>query len=248
MSQYAFNDMLYGSFTIAAGVNQLPAAADNPARSAFVTDGKFGPAFVKSGLDASNTPAWLEQAGTKLLYGATSPSALLGSVSDSYFNTATGALYEKTGLLTWTLRFNFYAGLATVATTGDYNDLINKPSARSKSAVTRTLNTIFQVSSTRDAWVLYSVQITVTASIGGGQNGDVILETATNAGFTTGVETVSISGIGQTLTLAITLNSVQPQTQLVGGFVAQGLWARLRTVNNTGTPAFSYRAGQEVLL
>lgn len=120
--------------------------------------------------------------------------------------------------------------------------------APTQATATRTLNSAFQVSANQASFVFYSVQITVTASITGGQNGDVILEIASNSGFTTNVQTLAISGVGQAYTLAIALQGVQPQTGVVSGFVPAGYYARLRTVNNTGTPAFSYRAGQEVLL
>lgn len=164
---------------------------------------------------------------------------------------------------------------ATVAATGAYTDLSGKPTiptaqvnsdwnsssglsqilnkptilaAPSQSVASRSLNTSFQVSTTRDAWVTYSVQLTVTASIAGGQNGDVILELASDSGFTTGVQTIAVAGVGQTYTLAIAIQGVQPQTCTVIGFIPAGKYARLRTVNNTGTPTYSIRAGQEVLV
>lgn len=122
------------------------------------------------------------------------------------------------------------------------------PNTTSQAQATRSLNSAFQVSATRGAWVSYSVQLTVTASIAGGQNGDAILEIASNAGFTNNVQTLAIAGLGQVYTLAITLQGVQPQTGVLAGYVPPGYYARLRTVNNTGTPAFSYRVGQETLL
>ncbi len=143
--------------------------------------------------------------------------------------------------------------LATVATTGAYADLSGKPTIPTivpptQSQPSRTLNTIFQLSTTRAAMVSYSVQITVTATIAGGQNGDVILEIASDAGFTTNVQTVAIAGNGQVYTLAIALQGVQPTTNVLSGFVPIGYYVRLRTVNNTGTPGYSIRAQQEALL
>lgn len=135
-----------------------------------------------------------------------------------------------------------YANITT-----DAQGRVTAGTNRSQAAATRSLNTAFQISATRDAWVSYSVQITVTASIAGGQNGDVVLEIASDSGFTANVQTLAINGLGQTYTLAIALQGVQPQTGVVTGYVPAGYYARLRTVNNTGTPAFSYRAGQEVL-
>lgn len=131
--------------------------------------------------------------------------------------------------------------------TTDAQGRVTAGTNRSQSAATRSLNTAFQVSATRDAWVSYSVQITVTASIAGGQNGDVVLEIASDSGFTANVQTLAISGLGQTYTLAIALQGIQPQTGTITGYVPAGYYTRLRTVNVTGTPSFSYRAGQEVL-
>lgn len=121
-------------------------------------------------------------------------------------------------------------------------------STPSQSSASRSLNSAFQVSSSRPSIVTYSVQVTVTANIAGGQNGDVILEIASDSGFTSNVQTLSIAGTGQTYTLAVALQGVQPQTSVVSGFVPTGYYTRLRTVQNTGTPSFSYRSGQEVLL
>jgi len=118
----------------------------------------------------------------------------------------------------------------------------------SQSAATRSLNTIYRVSTTRPAWVTYSVQLTVTATIAGGQNGDVVLEIASDAAFTNAVQTLSISGLGQVYSLAVAIQGVQPQTGVVSGFIPAGYYARLRTVNNTGTPTYLFRAGQETIM
>lgn len=118
----------------------------------------------------------------------------------------------------------------------------------SQASTTRSLNTAFQISATRPSLVVYSVQITVTASIAGGQNGDVILEIASDSGFTTNVQTLSIAGNGQVYTLAVALQGVQPTTNVVTGWVPAGYYARIRTVQNSGTPTFSYRSGQEITM
>lgn len=120
--------------------------------------------------------------------------------------------------------------------------------ARTQAAVTRTLGAVFQPNATRDVMAFYTVQLTITASVAGGQNGDVLLEIASNADFTVGVQTVGISGTGQVYTLAVALQGVQPSTAQVSGFIPAGYYARLRTVNNVGTPSYLYRAGQEVVL
>lgn len=160
--------------------------------------------------------------------------------------------------------------LAVVATSGAYADLSGKPSipaaqvnsdwsatsgvaqilnkpVKSQASAARSLNTAFQISTTRDADVRYSVQCTITASISGGQQCDVILEIASDSAFTSNVQTLGIVGTGQTYTLAVALQGVAPQTAQVTGYVPAGYYARLRTVNVTGSPTYQFRAGQEVL-
>lgn len=116
-----------------------------------------------------------------------------------------------------------------------------------QAAAVRPLNTAFQVDVDSPAFVTYSVQCTVTASISGGQNGDVILEVASDQAFTQNVQALSMAGLGQTYTLAVALQGVQPQTALVSGWVPPGYWVRIRTVNNVGVPVYSFRGGQEVV-
>lgn len=114
--------------------------------------------------------------------------------------------------------------------------------------VNRPLNTAFQISPTRPAQATYTVQSTVTANIAGGQNGDVVLEIANDSVFTSGVQTLAIAGQGQTYTLAVAIQGVQPKSSVLSGMVPAGMWVRLRTVNNMGAPTFQYRSGQEVLM
>lgn len=118
----------------------------------------------------------------------------------------------------------------------------------SQASASRSLNSAFQISSTRAALVNYSVQMTVTASIASGQDGELVLEIASNSGFSANVQTLAIAPCSQVYTLAVALQGVQKCALNVSGFVPAGYYARLRTVNNTGTPEYSYRAGQEVLL
>lgn len=168
-------------------------------------------------------------------------------------STSQPKIADLNSTLTWN---GTTLGVSSAATpvNADWNSssglsqILNKPLSRGQASASRSLNSAFQISATRDTLATYSVQITVTASIAGGQNGDVILEIASNSGFTTDVQTLSIAGLGQTYTLAVALQGVQPQTSVVSGYVPAGYYARLRTVNNTGTPGFSFRAGQEVSL
>lgn len=159
-----------------------------------------------------------------------------------------------TGLSGGTITTSGAISLPNTGTPGTYNTVVTDAqgrvtsgTGRSQSAAARTLNTVFQVSATRDANVSYAVQCTVTSSIGSGQDGDVFLDIAADAAFTTSVQSVDVSPCSQVVTLAIALQSVQKGTVSVRGFVPAGYYARIRTVNNTGSPAFLYRLGQEVL-
>lgn len=125
---------------------------------------------------------------------------------------------------------------------------ISVPAAPAQSASTRGLNSAFQVSATRNSMVFYSVQVVVTSTIASGQDGELVFEIASNSGFTTNVQTIMASPCSQAFSLVIAIQSIQKCSLNVSGFVPAGYYARLRTVNTTGTPVFTYRAGQEILM
>lgn len=185
------------------------------------------------------------------------------------YNTSTGALNiptpaagnvgtvtsitAGTGLSGGTITASGTISLPSVGAAGTYSSVttdaqgrVSSGTAPAQASATRTLNSAFQPHATRGTMAIYSVRITTTVSIGSNQDGDVILEIASDSGFTTNVQTLSIGENGQTVTLAVALNSVQAQTLVVSGYVPAGYYARLRTVNNTGTPVYLYRAGQEI--
>lgn len=107
----------------------------------------------------------------------------------------------------------------------------------------------FQLSTTRNTSVYYSVNISTTATIGGASDGYVVLEIATtNSTTASDWKEVSRSRNGQTITLAIALQSVQNVGSELMNIVPAGSYARLRSVNTSGTPTFSFTSGQEVQL
>lgn len=241
-----------GAYSDLSGAPSIPAAQINSDWSA-----------------ASGVGEILNKPTTRAGYGITDAYPLTGNPSN-FLTNITGS--QVTGALGFTpysasnpSSFVSQSGartsvsLTTTGTSGaaTYNSstgVLNVPNytppavpARSQSAATRALNTAFQVSTTRDALVNYSVQCTITASIASGQSCDVVLEIATDAAFTANVQTVGIIGTGQTYTLAVAIQGVQPQTAQVTGYVPAGYYARLRTVNVSGSPTYAYRAGQEIL-
>lgn len=118
--------------------------------------------------------------------------------------------------------------------------------APSQATAVRVLNTGFQISTTRSAMVFYSVQMTVTANISSGQDANLYLEIASDSGFTTNLQVLAQSPCSQTYTLAVALQGIQKCPLSVSGWVPVSYYARLRTANTTGTPVFTYLAGQEV--
>lgn len=113
---------------------------------------------------------------------------------------------------------------------------------------TRSLNTAFQVSATKAAMVTYTVDIGATLSLTSGETGTVTLQYADDSGFTTNVKTVQSSANGNTGTLAIGLGLTQTSTASLTGIIPAGKYVKLVTANTAGTPTFTYRNQQEVIL
>lgn len=197
-------------------------------------------------------PSWISSLAYAKITGAPSLAtvATTGAYSDltgkpSLATVATtGAYADLTGK----------PSLATVATTGSYTDLINKPAARSSSSATHTFvsttsSTGFQVSALRDCNVSYSVSTVTTATIGGNSSGTIFLEIAATNSTTPGDwTTIAKMTNGQAITLAVILQSSQTIGSTLSGYVPAGYYARLRTLNNSGTPTYTYECGQETLL
>lgn len=142
-----------------------------------------------------------------------------------------------------------YSGVTTDAqgrvTAGTNRSWNNTPG---RSIVTGTGATGFQPSSTKDTIIKYGVKVTSTASIASGQEGYVTLEIAPTNSATAGdwVNMGLSCGNGQTYSLAIALQGVQPTYCELSATVPAGWYAKLRSVNVTGTPSYSYLGGQEM--
>lgn len=134
--------------------------------------------------------------------------------------------------------------------------VLNKPTintlsfnnAPSRSIVTGTGATGFQVSSTRNANVQYSPTMVTTASISGNASDVIVFEIAPTNSATAG-DWVEIGRLtnAQALSLAITLQSVQTTSGILGGIIPTGYYAKMRAITS-GTVTNSYSSGQEVLL
>jgi hypothetical protein len=122
------------------------------------------------------------------------------------------------------------------------------PTARTQSSASRSLNTCFLASSTRDILANYSVEIAASLSLTGGTVGNAFLEIYNDSGCTTGTQEISRVTNGNTGTLTIGLNTVQTSTGNLTGYVPAGKYVQIRTTSTTGTATFAYRSGQETLL
>lgn len=112
----------------------------------------------------------------------------------------------------------------------------------------RSLNSAFQCSGSRDTIVTYSIDIACTLSLTGGQTGTIYLEMADDVGFTTSIQEISRTVNGNIGTLTLGLNITQNCTAQLSGCVEAGKYARIRTESTTGTPSFTYRSGQEAIV
>ncbi len=114
--------------------------------------------------------------------------------------------------------------------------------------MTGTGATGFQVSSIKTAVVNYNATIVSTSSIAGSQVGTLVLEIAPTNSAAAG-DWVEIGRItnGQALTLAITLQSVQTFAGQLGGTIPAGYYAKLRSINVSGTPTFTFNSGVKAL-
>lgn len=140
--------------------------------------------------------------------------------------------------------------LASVATSGTYADLSGKPTINtpSFSNPSRSLNTAFQISSTQNAVVSYSVDIACTISLTSGQSGTAYLRYADDSGMTTNVKEVCRTANANTGSLTIGLNLTQTATGTLSGMIPAGKYAKIVTSNDTGTPTFTMRNSQEVTI
>jgi hypothetical protein len=128
-----------------------------------------------------------------------------------------------------------YYYVATVALTSSPRTFANP---------TRSLNTAFQISQGQDAQVCYPVDIAVTSLLLATTQGTVTLQYADNSAFTTNVVTVC-SGTNSTGGVANVTNTA---TVTLTGIIPAGKYVKVVTANTAGSPTFSIRAGQEVLL
>lgn len=211
----------------------------------------------------TSTPTTLSGYGITNAYPLTgNPSGFLAGITSGMVTTALGftpgtvtSITAGTGLSGGTITTNGTISLPNTGTAGSYSGLttdaqgrVTGGTNRSFAYQTRSLNTCFQISSTRDALVSYAVEIVTVSTLISGQAGTVFMEVFTNSGCTTGTQEVMRFSNGNIQSLGLSVTMTQTVTGTLSGVVPSGSWVKLRTNNDTGTPTFTARPGQEVLL
>lgn len=131
-----------------------------------------------------------------------------------------------------------YSGTYTVDSKGRITSAITK----TQSAVTPSLNTAFQVSSSLSCDVNYSVNVQITSALTGTNTGTVQLQISSTSGGT--YTTINQSG----MSLAGVVSTVGA-TQNLSGFIPAGYWVKIATSAtgaNSGSAIFTPQASQQV--
>lgn len=112
------------------------------------------------------------------------------------------------------------------------------------SIVTSTGAVGTQISTTQSNGLHFSGNVTTTASIGGPQEGALVLEVAkTNSATASDWKEQARCTNSQTITLALVLNSVQKVGCQLNGFLPQGNYYKVRSISTSGTPSFGIDSG-----
>lgn len=228
-----------------------------------------GPTGATGSVGATGSTGSTGSAGTNgnsLLHGAGAPSSGTGNNGDFYLDTAANNIYGPKTAGAWGASTSIIgptgatgAAGATGSTgaqgsTGPQGATGTFATRAFNNAPSHTIQTVaasangYQLSTTRDSFVSYSASISVTATIGGASIGYIVLEICSTNSATAAnwVEIARIAN-GQTITLAIALQSVQLTVGILSGLVPSGYYARLRSENTSGTPTYAFISGQEVL-
>lgn len=159
--------------------------------------------------------------------------------------------------------------LHDVATSGDYADLVNTPTipdpqiqsdwAQTNSGAidfiknkpvlsfnkpSRSVNTVFRPSETRDCFVAYAINVTTVAALLAGARARLTLQYADNSDMTTNLVSVMAVEGGTGSGLVVT----SYHTLLVAGIIPSGKYVRLVTENVQGSPTYGAVQTQEVIL
>lgn len=125
-----------------------------------------------------------------------------------------------------------------------FNNSTTSLSYVAPSVVTSTGAVGTQISTDHGNNVHYNGTVTTTATISGPSQGYLVLEVAkTNSATASDWKEQARCGNGQTVTLALVLNSVQTTNCQLNGFVPPSNYYKVRSVTVSGSPSFSIDSG-----
>lgn len=211
---------------VTVGTWQGTAVADSYIASASTWNGKLSP----SGNGSSLTGLTKSQVG---LSNVDNTSDLGKPISTATQTALNGKFANPIGSTSQYLRGD--GSLATLPTYPAYTTTTQ----------TRSFNSSFQVSSTKDTNVRYTVEISSSISLSGTNAGTVFLETSSDN--STWVEEGRIVN-SQSGGLVVGLSLGQNISGQLSAYVPANYWVRLRSSATSGTPTFTYRVGRETLL
>lgn len=253
---------LGASLTVSGGdtLNAAAAWADITGKPTFATVATSGAYADLAGIPSTFAPSAHTHPVAQISDSTATGRALVTATDAAAARAQIGAgtvtsVTAGTGLSGGTITSSGTISLPNVGTASTYSGVttdsqgrVSSGTVRSFAYQTRALNTCFQLSASRDAYVVYPVEISASLSLSGGTVGTVYLRTYTNSGCSTGTQEVMRAANSNTGALTIGLNTTQVGTGTLTGIIPAGLWVQLVTENTTGTPAFTARPGQEVLL
>lgn len=136
-------------------------------------------------------------------------------------------------------KFNTPTGTVAQYVAGD-----GSTASRSTSTPSRTVGTAFQVSTTRDAIVFYSIPATSNATLVAGSQVSATFRYADNSGMSTNVVTLPGDQFGIASGLLVSgIGSLKMM-----GIIPAGKWVQITTTNIAGTPTLGSMTAQEILL
>lgn len=124
------------------------------------------------------------------------------------------------------------------------NASIVAAAVKSFATPTRTAGTAFQISTSRDASVVYSIPITSNATLVAGSQSSASLQYADNSAMTTNLVTLPGDAFGVASGLLVSgIGSLK-----LLGLIPAGKWVKITTSNLAGTPTLGAIVAQEVLI
>lgn len=224
-----------------------------------ITDGITTSSLASTLTGYATTTALTTGLATKFdVPSGTTGQYLRGDGTLATYSPGTGtvtSVIAGTGLTGGTITTTGTIALPSTGTAGTYSGLttdaqgrVTAGSVRSFNYTTRSLNTCYQLSSTKDVLVTYSVDVATVSSLLSGQVGTVYLRTYSNSGCSTGTQELMRFVNGNTQTIGLSVTMTQNVTATLSGVIPAGTWMQLVTENTTGVPSFTARPGQEVTL